>query len=433
MDGMEVEAARLGQHVPDERTGARIAIVHDWLYVLGGAEKVLRSILRCFPCADVFSLFDILPPSARETIGYCASHTSFLQRMPGIARHHRLYLPLMPLAIEQLDLSGYDIVISSSHAVAKGVLTGPDQLHVSYVHSPMRYAWDLQHQYLRESGMEHGPASWLARLLLHRLRLWDVRTAHAVDDYVANSHFIARRIAKLYGRRARVVYPPCDIPDVFTPQEKQDFFLTASRLVPYKNVHRIVEAFATLPDCRLVVAGSGPEMARLRAMATANVRFTGFVETETLHRLMATARAFVFAAEEDFGIAPVEAQAWGTPVIALDRGGVRETVCGDGPDRTGLYFDQPTAAAIGGAVRTFLAQQDRFRPEICHRNAQRFSETRFCTEFTDLVLARYAAFTCGHADDDPPSAHATVVAPAAAFAGRNPMVDAEHREKEASW
>src|SRR5271157_5712814 len=178
----------------------RIAIVHDWLYVLGGAEKVLKGMLACFPSADLFCLFDILSEEDRARIGYQRATTSILQRMPGIRKRHRMYLPLMPLAIEQLDLSAYDVIISSSYAVAKGVLTGPDQLHVAYVHSPMRYAWDLQHQYLSESGLEHGVKSWLARAMLQQMRLWDSRTAHGVDAYIANSHFVARRIRKTYGR-----------------------------------------------------------------------------------------------------------------------------------------------------------------------------------------------------------------------------------------
>src|SRR5215213_5838803 len=185
--------------------GRKVAIVHDWLYTIGGAERVLSAITRCFPNATVYTLFDTLTDDQRAEIGRFRPQTSFLQRMPAIASRHRLYLPLMPLAIEQFDLSNYDLVISSSHAVAKGVLTGPDQLHLSYVHSPMRYAWDLQHEYLREAGLEKGVRSWMARLLLHRMRMWDSRTAYGVDGWVANSHFVARRIQKIYGRKAVVI------------------------------------------------------------------------------------------------------------------------------------------------------------------------------------------------------------------------------------
>ena len=370
----------------------RVAVVHDWLYTLGGAEKVLRSILRCFPQADLHCLFDVLGKEDRRRIGYERSVTSFLQRMPGIARNHRRYLPLMPIAIEQMDLRGYDLVISSSFAVAKGVLTGPDQLHVSYVHSPMRYAWDLQHQYLQEARLERGVKSGLARLLLHRMRIWDTRTASGVDRYVANSAFVARRMRKLYGCRAKVIHPPVHVPRRLPDLPRGDFFMTASRLVPYKNVRVLVEAFARLPNQRLVVAGSGPDYDRLRALAGSNVEMLGFVDDAELRRLMTTARAFVFAAEEDFGIAPVEAQALGTPVIALGRGGDLETVVTQGEAQTGLLFAEPDPALAADAVARCSAAEGRFSPAACRRNAARFSEERFEREFHDWLIAAYAAF-----------------------------------------
>jgi glycosyltransferase involved in cell wall biosynthesis len=332
-------------------------VIHDWLYILGGAEKVLAGILRCFPGSDVHCLFDVLSPDERTRIGYDHCRTSFLQKMPAIAKRHRLYLPLMPLAVEQFDLSGYDLVISSSYAVAKGVLTGPDQLHIAYVHSPMRYAWDLQHQYLRESKLERGVKSWIARLLLHHMRLWDVRSAHGVDAYIANSHFVARRIAKLYGREADIVHPPVTVPATFVPVPKRGAFLTASRLVPYKNVRAIVEAFRDLPDLKLIVAGDGPERARLEQIATPNVTFAGFIPDAELKQLMAEAQAFVFAAEEDFGIVPVEAQACGTPVLALGRGGSRETIVTAGPRPTGMRRRLPRRCAFSCAMPTASIRQ----------------------------------------------------------------------------
>ena len=365
----------------------RVAVVHDWLYVLGGAERVLRSILRCYPNADLFTLFDVLPPESRAWIGYERSHTSFLARAPGIAKRHRQYLPLMPLAIEQLDLSGYDLVISSSYAVAKGVLTGPDQVHVAYVHSPMRYAWDLQHQYLRESGLTRGIKSLLARVLLHRMRVWDSRTAHGVDAYIANSAFIARRVRKAYGRDAAVIYPPVDVPATLPVWQKGGHFLVASRLVAYKNVRAVVEAFAHLPDQTLIVAGAGPEADRLKAIAGPNVSFAGFVSDAELRRLMGTARAFVFAAEEDFGIVPVEAQGEGTPVLALGRGGLRETVVTEGPGRTGLFFDRAEPAAIADCVNAFIAQESEFMPASCHAQALRFAAARFEDSFRAFTNA----------------------------------------------
>ncbi|MBC7799267.1 MAG: glycosyltransferase [Gemmatimonadaceae bacterium] len=376
----------------------RVAIVHDWLYTLGGAEKVLSALVRCFPNADVFSLFDVLTPGDRARAGLPQAKTSFLQRMPAIARRHRLYLPLMPYAIEQLDMTGYDLVVSSSYAVAKGVLTGPDQLHIAYVHSPMRYAWDLQHQYLQESGMAHGVRGALARYILHRMRLWDTRTASGVDAYIANSHFVARRVRKSYGRSAAVIYPPVEIADVLPPPAARPpaadtpFYLAASRLVPYKRIMAIVQAFALMPNRRLIVAGTGPEMDRLRAAGTANVTFVGFVPDSQLRELMRSAEALVFAAEEDFGILPVEVQGEGTPVIALGRGGLRETVCVDGPDPTGMFFDTADARSIAATVEAFDLDRDRFTRAACHTNALRFSTARFEREISAFVHDRYAAF-----------------------------------------
>ena len=375
--------------------GMRIAIVHDYLYTLGGAEKVLQCMLECFPAADLYSLFDLLCPEDRARIGYRECKTSFLQKMPGIAQRHRLYLPLMPLAVEQLDVSAYDLVISSSWAVAKGILTGPDQLHISYVHSPMRYAWDLQHEYLRLSGLEHGVKSWIARALLHRMRLWDVRTANGVDDYLANSRFSARRIEKAYGRQAHVIYPPVNVPPTVPKVAKGDFFITASRLVPYKNVHKIVQAFGKMPNERLIVVGDGPEMRRLQNLAGDNVTFTGFVRGAELRDLLSAARAFIFAAEDDFGIAPVEAQAQGTPVIALRRGGARETVIESNENPTGMFFDLPSTESIAGAVSAFVRSEKGFLREHCHGNACRFSKERFRIEFSDFVHQRIAEFARG--------------------------------------
>lgn len=232
----------------------------------------------------------------------------------------------MPLAIEQLDVSSHDVVISSSHAVAKGVLTGPDQLHISYVHSPIRYAWDLQHQYLREAALDSGIKGILAKYILHKMRVWDSRTSNGVDHFIANSHFISRRIKKVYGREADVIYPPVDINRFPLFEEKEDFYLTASRLVPYKRIDLIVEAFSNMPDKKLVVIGDGSEMSKIKAKAKSNIEIMGYQSSNVMLDYMQKAKAFVFAAEEDFGITPVEAQACGTPVIAFGKGGSLETI-----------------------------------------------------------------------------------------------------------
>ena len=367
----------------------KVAIVHDWLTVYAGAERVLEQLLILFPDADLYSVCDFVPPEDRRFLHGRTPRTTFIQGLPGARRHYRHYLPLMPLAIEQLDLSGYDLVISSSHAVAKGVLTGPDQWHISYVYTPMRYAWDLQHQYLRESKLDRGFKGWLARAMLHRLRIWDLRTAPGVDHFVASSGFIARRIAKVYGRASTVITPPVDVA-AFTMQTRKDaFYVTASRLVPYKRIDLIAQAFAAMPSRRLVIVGDGPERQKIAHIVRgcANIEMTGHAPTHVMRDLMQRARAFVFAAEEDFGIAPLEAQACGTPVIALGRGGALETVRDgrEGHAPTGVFFDVQTAPAIQQAVEAFERLDPPIDPLACRANAERFSIDTFRTAFSALV------------------------------------------------
>jgi len=378
----------------------RIAIVHDWLVTYAGSERVLEQMLRCYPNADLFSLVEFLPSGRRDFIQNKSVTTSFIQRLPRARRKYRGYLLLMPLAVEQFDLSGYDLVISSSHAVAKGVLTGPDQLHLSYVHSPIRYAWDLQHQYLRESGLDRGIKGWVAKGILHYIRLWDVRTANGVEGFIANSRYIARRVRKVYRRESTVVYPPVDVADFPLCRDKEDFYVTASRMAPYKKMDLIVEAFSAMPDKRLVVIGDGPDFAKIKAKAGPNVQLLGFAGQEILRDHLQRARAFVFAAEEDFGITPLEAQACGTPVIAFGKGGVRETIVeADGanssPAPTGVFFYEQSVAAIMAAVERFEREGEVITPEACRENALRFAPERFCAEFTDFVEREWAAFQSG--------------------------------------
>ena len=369
--------------------------MHDWLVTYAGAERVLEQMLDVLPDADLFSLIDFLEPAQRGFLRGRSVRTSFLQRLPGTRRHYRHFLPLMPLAIEQLDLSGYDLVISSSYAVAKGVLTGPDQLHICMCYSPMRYAWDLQHQYLRESGLEHGVRSWVARWMLHRTRNWDARTGAGVDEFLAISRFVSRRIRKVYRRDSTVIYPPVDT-DAFTPgaeTRREPFYVTASRLVPYKRVELIVEAFAQMPDQALVVIGDGPEADRIRAKASANVQLLGEQPFSVLVDHLRRARAFVFAAEEDFGIVPIEAQACGTPVVAYEKGGALETLRGlDHPQPTGVFFPEQTVTAIQTAIVTFEREAARITPEACRHNALRFRAELFREQFGAFVHQRYARF-----------------------------------------
>lgn len=373
----------------------RVALVHEWFTTIAGSEKVVEQILHLFPQAEVFAVYAD-PDVVARTPFLKGRHvrTTFVQHLPKAKTVFRSYLPLMPLAVEQLDLSGYDLIISSAHAVAKGVLTGPDQLHISYVHSPIRYAWDLQHQYLRESGLDRGFKGWLAKWMLHKMRLWDYRTAAGVDHFVANSRFIGRRIHKVYGRSADVIYPPVDVDAFELCADKEDYYLTASRLVPYKRMDLIVQAFAQMPDKRLVVIGDGPEMPKLRAAAAPNIELLGYQEFSVLKRHLQRARAFVFAAEEDFGITPVEAQACGTPVIAFGRGGALETVVmsPDPAQATGVFFQEQTVKSLVDAVQVFESRPDGFRPEVCRRQAERFSIEQFRQTFSTYVDVRLTAF-----------------------------------------
>ena len=372
---------------------AKIAIVHDWLTVYGGAERVLEQVLACFPQAELYSTVEFVPESERHFLGGRKVNTSFIQKLPFARKKYRNYLPLMPLAVEQFDLSAYDLVISSSYAVAKGVLTGPDQLHVCLCYSPMRYAWDLQHEYLRETRLDRGVKGWLAKWLLHRLRIWDYRTANGVDDFIAISGFIARRIRKAYRRESQVIYPPVDIHGFEPGTERGDFYLTASRMVPYKRIDLIVEAFSAMPDKQLVVIGDGPEMAKIRSKAGANVQILGHQPFAVLKKHLQQAKAFIFAAQEDFGIAPLEAQACGTPVIAFGKGGAVETIRGEQfTEPTGVHFDEQTVESLVAAIQRFEAMADKISPAACRANAARFAPERFRAELTACVETAWQRF-----------------------------------------
>jgi glycosyltransferase involved in cell wall biosynthesis len=369
------------------------ALIYDKLDVYAGGERVLGEMIDLYPHADVCVSVDIMKAADRGFLRGKQPITTFAQNLPFVRHHHRHFLLLLMFAMEQLDLGEYELVLSGSSSIAKGVITGPDQLHICYMHSPMRYAWDLQHQYLGEANLDSGLLSVLARYMLHRARGWDLRTANGVDHYIANSRFIARRIWKVYRREATVIHPPVDVDSFTLRTNKEPFYLTASRMVPYKKIPAIVEAFRALPDRRLVVVGDGPEMKRVKAVAGPNVEVLGYQPTPVLRDLMQRSRAFIFAAEEDFGITPVEAQACGTPVIAFGRGGALETIRDlSGPKPTGLYFERQEPAAIAEAVRVFEREQDRILPLDCWQNAQQFSTQRFRESYSSFVRHCWDAF-----------------------------------------
>ena len=371
----------------------KIAVVCDWLVTYAGAEKVLEQILNIYPEADLFALVDFLDEDKRDFIKHKKVTRSFIQYLPKAKTKYRSYLPLMPLAIEQLDLSKYDLIISSSHCVAKGIMTGPNQVHISYVHSPIRYAWDLQHQYLKEAGLTKGLKGWLAKIILHYMRIWDTRTSNGVDYFIANSKFIAKRIWKCYRREADVIYPPVDVEAFEYCDQKEDFYLTASRMVPYKKMDLIVEAFTQMPDKKLIVIGAGPDFDKIQKIAQGhnNIKLMGYQPFSVLKEHMQKAKAFVFAAEEDFGITPVEAQACGTPVIAYGKGGALETVRGLGikDNPTGVFFDKQNKDSLITAINYFEENKDKIKFNNCRKNALNFSINNFKSNLKKYVNNRF--------------------------------------------
>jgi glycosyltransferase involved in cell wall biosynthesis len=371
----------------------RVAVVYDWLTTYGGAERVLEHILDCFPAADVFTLVDFLEEKDRHFLRGRPVTTSIIQKLPLARSRFRYYLPFFAYAVEQLDLTGYDLVLSSSWAVAKGVNTSAQQLHICYCHTPIRYVWDLKEQYLEETGFKTGPKSFVLRRALFNLRQWDVISSLPVDEFVANSRFVADRIMKCYRRPATVIYPPVDVLAFDHTQDKGDHYIALSRLVPYKKTHLIVEAFRRLPGHRLVVIGDGPEAKRVRAAAegSKNIELCSHQPFDVVRQRLQTAKALVFAAEEDFGIVSVEAQAAGTPVIAFGRGGSVETVraLGEWDRPTGLFFDEQSPEEIAAAILRFEHNRPQFSAEACRAQALRFSIERFKSRFSDFVMERY--------------------------------------------
>lgn len=353
----------------------KTAIIHDWFAGYAGSERVVESLNNIWSDAPVYTLADFLTNEERQIILKGKKPiTSFVQKLPSAQRYYKNYLLFFPYAIEQFDLSEYNVIISSSHAVAKGVLTNPQQLHICYCHTPIRYAWDLYHRYLKEANLERGLKGMIAKRILHYIRIWDSSTANRPDYFIANSNHISKRIKKIYNRESTVIYPPVDVHKFEPVSEKDNYYLTASRMVPYKRMDMIVEAFSKMPDKKLVVIGDGSEMPKVKARAAANIEILGYQSFETLKRHMQKAKAFVFAAEEDFGIVVVEAMACGTPVIAWNFGGTAETVV-DG--KTGLFFNEQNVESLIQAVKNFELKKDIFDSSAIRRHAEQFSRKIF--------------------------------------------------------
>lgn len=368
----------------------KVAIVQEWLVTVGGSDKVVKAILDVFPDADIYTLVAKKEVCDELGIPWEKVHTSFIQKMPLGTKKHRAYLPLFPFAIEQFDLRGYDVVISSSHCVAKGVLTKADQLHICYCHSPIRYCWDMYNEYLEESHLDKGFKSWLVRLMLHPIRQFDAIAGNRVDYYISNSDYVGQRIRKTYRRKATTIHPNIDISNFELCNDKQEYYLASSRLVAYKKIDTIIEAFNQMPEKKLVVIGGGPNLETYRKLAKDNVTVMGYQPFDVLKDKMQHAKAFVFAADEDFGMIPIEAQSCGTPVIAYGHGGSLETVNGG---KTGLFFNEQTPEAIVEAVNRFEAMGSQpFAPADCRQWAEGFSEERFKREIKEFVEEKYEEF-----------------------------------------
>lgn len=358
----------------------RSALIHDWLISgVGGGEKVLQAIHQLFP-SPIYTLVKSKEKLKGTYFEHLEITSSFIQKLPRAEKKYKSYLPLFPLAIEHFDLKPYDLVISSSHCAAKGVITSPDQVHICYCHTPMRYAWDLMHDYLREAKLDRGVKGFLAKVFLHYLRGWDVHSAHRVDHFIANSKYVAKRISKFYSRNAQVIYPPVDLQMFQEESSKDGYYLTASRFVPYKRIDLIVEAFSKMRDKKLVVIGDGPEWEKVKGKAAKNIELLGFQSNEVLKQHMQKAKGFVFAAVEDFGIIPLEAMACGTPIIAFGKGGVLETVV-DG--KTGIFYPEQSVPSMIEAIQIFESVE--FDSKKCRKRAEEFSPESFDRQFHQFI------------------------------------------------
>lgn len=372
------------------------ALIHDWYTHYRGGERCVASMSNIWKDFDFFTLVNTLSPEEEQVVFKNAKpKTSFIEKLPFGKKKYRSYLPLFPLAIEQFDLSDYELIISSSSCVAKGVLTTHEQLHITYMHSPVRYAWDLYHQYLEESGLHRGLKGFIAKFFLHKLRIWDVTTANRPDFYIANSKYVARRIKKTYNKEAKVIYPPVDVNSFEISHETKEYYVTCSSLVPYKKIDLIVNAFSKT-DKELIIIGDGPDYNKIKKISGPNIRLLGFLDSDRKKEILQKAKAFVFAAVEDFGIAPLEAQACGVPVIAFAEGGALETIKGvsltneiNKNFHTGVYFEEQSTSSLLEAIDFFEKKQSCFDKTTIRKHAVFFSKERFEKEFKETIEMLY--------------------------------------------
>ncbi len=385
-------------------TPSKIALVHDWFMSnsLGGAEKVTElidiNLIKNFSKPDIFSLVENLNKDKRNYFNGRKIKTSFIQSLPFGKTHVQNYLPLIPFAIEQMNLLSYDLVISSSHLAAKGIITSPDQLHISYIHTPMRYAWDQMHVYLRHSKLSRNGFGPLIRYLLFKLREWDYLSGKRPDFLIANSNFTARRIKKYWGINSKVIHPPVNIERFNFKQVRSEFYLSVNRLVPNKRIDLLVKAFNKL-NLPLIIVGDGPEENKLKKIANSNIKFCGRKSNSEINQLMSTCRAFVYAGIEDFGIAPVEAMASGAPVIAYGKGGILDTVkCISEKSQTniatGLLFNSQSPKSIYDTISWFEDKKawKLFNSEDINNHAKKFNNLNFHKEFEEFTFKSLETF-----------------------------------------
>lgn len=379
------------RHQPTRYKNLRVAIVHHWFVSLAGGERVVDTIASMFPHADVLTLF----LDKRKLPSALHQHkitTSFLDKIPAARTAHRYFLPFYPLAVEMLDLSGYDLIISSGSGPMKGVVTDPRSMHICYCYSPMRYLWDAHAAYFRQMS----PLTrTLFRLAAHYVRNWDYSSAQRVDWFVAISRYVAGRIRKYYRRDSTIIYPPLDTSRSFLADQHEEYYLTVGRLVPYKRTDLLIDACCRLGR-KLVVVGDGPEMKRLKQRAAKNIEFLGEVDDAQLSDIYARCRAFLFAADEDFGLVPLEAHSYGRPVIALGKGGVLETVIGtyapashqkpgEKSAITGVFFSEQTVESLVDAILAFESSEEVFIPERIQSHARRFDTAVFLDRMRNYI------------------------------------------------
>lgn len=363
----------------------KIAIVHEYMLKIGGAEKVLLALHEAYPSADIFTfLYD--EKGTKGLFKDCKIHTSLLQNNKLFNKKPRLLLSKYPKVIEEFDLSEYDIVISNSNSFAHGVITKPKTFHICYCHSPMRYVWDWYHQYLNENKLDRGLRSFYLRNILHKIRIWDRVSADRVDFWLSNSNTVKERVSKYYRKDSLILYPPVDVSEIEISKDIPDsYYIIVSRLEPYKKIEVAIKAFNQNKK-QLVIIGVGSDQSRLTKIANANIEFLGWQSNKSVYEYLRNAKALIFPGEEDFGITPVESMACGRPVIAYAKGGVLETVI---PNKTGVFFKEETSQSLNNAINELEENYTNFSPSICREQAEKFSKELFISNITKIINDNY--------------------------------------------